>query len=205
MTKRNKNFERDVPNLHWLVPRDSRSNLWLLHADSSTGRQIRSRYADLRCPRCRKVDEDAALARGLEDNLLARTSLDFGRTLDGFVFVSDRFRTVILTHSAGCRFTEIPGKKFYWLLQPETQLSIDHARSGVEFRNRCGVCSRFKETVGLPMRESLTAELQGPVFASPDIQFENVIGRLAWFIATPDITESLTHAGLKGFEIMKMS
>ena len=53
-----------VGRYYLLVPKDQRQNNWVLHTESPrSGVKLRSRYADLRCPNCGKVDEDAAIAK----------------------------------------------------------------------------------------------------------------------------------------------
>jgi len=60
--------------LYTLVPMDSRLNEWLFWYEDADGyRQPKQIYSDLVCAKCGKLDEVAAINRGVDPNITIRS------------------------------------------------------------------------------------------------------------------------------------
>ena len=70
--------------LYNLVPTDSRYNEWLFWYQDEAGYVRPSQfYADLVCELCGKLDEVAAINRGIDPNITIRSKRDFIGTTEG--------------------------------------------------------------------------------------------------------------------------
>jgi len=75
--------------LYNLVPADSRYNDWLFWYEDAAGCvRPRRTYGDLVCPRCGKLDEPAAVARGIDAGVTIQAKRDFIEMSDGLIVVA---------------------------------------------------------------------------------------------------------------------
>ena len=90
-----------------------------LWASGGRSRVPREMYKDLCCQVCRKIDEFAALARGLDPGIKIKAKTDFVRCFDGPLCCSFRAADVIRGSGAwGVDIIPLPGDPNYFLLWP---------------------------------------------------------------------------------------
>jgi hypothetical protein len=74
-----------------LVPTDSRFDDWLFwYEDADAYRRPKPINSDLVCAKCGKLDEVAAINRGVDPNITIRSKRDYIGTTDGFKVVTRR-------------------------------------------------------------------------------------------------------------------
>ena len=96
--------------LYNLVPVDSRFNDWLFWYEDTAG-YVRPRqvYADLVCSVCGKLDEVAAINRGIDPDITIRSKLDFIEMSDGLIAAADCAREFFEEEGIrGLRFIQLP-------------------------------------------------------------------------------------------------
>src|SRR5262245_48511409 len=81
---------------HRLYPHDVSFDLSVFRIEDATGRLVvREQYANLVCPRCKKLDERRALERGIAGDTTFRTKRNLFGAWDGVYIVSDRLRSLL--------------------------------------------------------------------------------------------------------------
>jgi len=118
--------------------------------------EVRARYADLACPECRKMDERAAVARGLEPDVRLQARGDWVTTDEGFTCCSARARqTLDEAGVAGLRYIPLPADARYLLVVPEEVVRVDLEawKQCFEYGRPCPRCGRPSEMTGQPTLE----------------------------------------------------
>ena len=79
-----------------VVPQDVRQSRYLFFDVDLDGVKTRESYLDLRCEECGKIDELAALRRGISDSVVFPKKMpDFFSSSEGIEIVSSRMRSVL--------------------------------------------------------------------------------------------------------------
>jgi len=186
----------------WLVPKDQRFNNWIFyHESNESGVRLREEYSSLKCPKCRKIDELAAIELGVSPEVRIRSKSDFLVSDDGLVCVSTSAQKVLAEmNTDSVRFVPLPGDSRYSILLPTNFAITDQGKVGMRFLRECPSCGRFRETCAFPAVASLTLPDQEMMIACPDIALENTRGRTFWFLVSEDAASALRAAKLSGLE-----
>ncbi|MCS7017373.1 MAG: hypothetical protein NZM42_14820 [Gemmatales bacterium] len=191
---------------YWLVPKDQRHNNWILYTDSlESGVVLRPRYAGMECPRCRKLDETTAIKlKGIDPDVRIRAKTDYLITDDGFICVSRRAYEVIVDNEiGGWNVVPLPGDDRYMLALPERELVTDMQKVGMKFHVKCLQCSRYRETCGFPLLQSMQLPESPKIVCCSEVWLENIRGRRFWFLVHEEIVKIFKTHRLTGLEYMK--
>jgi len=190
--------------LYNLVPTDSPVNDWLFWYEDAAGfLRPRQAYEDLVCPVCGKVDEVAAIDKGLDPEITIRSKGDITELSDGLIGASRRAKEIFQNEGIkGLRFIQIQ-KKNYWVLWPEVRVRTDLNTAGFEFVGpKCYACGRYREVCVGPLSRSLTIPNDPMVVFASEIWNEDMRGRVLWLFAQRPVIEALNKRRLSGLEII---
>ena len=190
----------------WLVPKGQRHNNFILFHDADGSRPVtlRERYLDLQCKRCKKLDADVALQRGLEAGISIRARTDYVACDYGLVAVSKRFRGLLREHSiGGITFAELPSDDNYAVVMPDIVADTDIETCGMELHRRCDACGRYRETCFLPAITSMQLPDRDSVIFSSSVPPENTRTSSSWFLAAKSVVDILKRNKVSGVEYMK--
>jgi len=191
--------------LYNLVPTDNRYNDWLFWYEDEAG-YVRPRnfYADLVCGLCGKLDEVAAINRGIDPSVTIKSKRDFIEMSDGIMTVSLHAKEVIIGEGVkGLRFIPLPDQK-HWVPWPEVRVKTDLSKAGFEFEwPRCSRCGRYRGAYVGPFSVSLAVPDDPMVVFAPEIWNESWRGRVLWLFAQEPVAKALKLKRLTGLDIMK--
>jgi hypothetical protein len=162
------------------VPTDSRYNEWLFwYQDEGGYVWPRQFYADLVCSACGKLDEVAAINRGIDPSVTIKSKRDFIGMTDGLISVSKRAKEVFIGEGVkGLRFIPLPDEK-HWVVWPEIRVKTDLSKAGFELVGpRCARCGRYREACVGPFSASLTVPDDPMVVFASEAWNENRRGRV---------------------------
>lgn len=212
--------------MHYYIiePVDNCTNIWVLgYDDPVLGHRLFDEYLDLICANCGKVDETAAVRRGVNSFVRVRSHRDAKRdfigTEDGFFLVSQRFKSVVSdARITGLEMINIPGDRRFLLALP-TRVATNFASAGLEvhpaygitpFRtsgsrletpdHRCTVCGRHYELCFQPAIAAMRIPPDPFEVFSPDIRMEKQYGEQMLMYISEPIRQILDGAGLNGLE-----
>ena len=192
----------------WLAAKDQRRNnfVFFQEATASLPVAVRGSYADLQCPKCKKIDEIAALQRGIEDGVHFVARQDFVQCCFGQIAASLRLRTILREHDIrGVDFVDIPSNPNYAIVVPSTIAETDLGSCGMEFHRRCTTCGRFRETCFLPPISSMTTPNNDLVIFSTSVRIESTRGAVQWFLVSNTVKMILLSEQVSGVEYMACS
>ena len=191
--------------LYNLVPTDNRYNDWLFwYVDEGGYVRPRQFYADLVCGLCGKLDEVAAINRGIDPSVTIKSKRDFIEMSDGIMIVSQHAKDVITGEGIkGLRYIPLPDKK-HFVPWPELRVKTDPSKAGFEYVGpRCGRCGRYREACVGPFAVSLTVPDDPMVVFASEIWNENRRGRVLWLFAQEPVAKALKLKRLTGLEVIK--
>jgi hypothetical protein len=191
--------------LYNLVPTDSRYNEWLFwYQDEEAYVRPRQFYADLVCSACGKLDEVAAINRGIDPSVTIKSKRDFIGMTDGLISVSKRAKEVFIGEGIkGLRFIPLPDKQ-HWVPWPEVRVKTDLSKAGFEYEGpRCGKCGRYRGAYVGPFAVSLTVPEDPMVVFASEIWNEDRLGRVLWLFAQEPVAKALKLKRLTGMEVIK--
>jgi hypothetical protein len=129
-----------------LVAPDVRQSVWLFYVDEppGTGPRVRQPYLDLACPICRKIDEVAALTRGLEAGIkLGKRMPEFFHSEDNFPIVSAGFRSFLDSCQAtGIKYYDLPSDERFFVAFPEVLFRLEQHPAAFRTEGHCQTCGR---------------------------------------------------------------
>lgn len=190
-----------------LCPHSSRAVNWILFRDQMPEDiiEVRPLYADMACPRCRKLDERAAIRRGIEPQVRIKASKDFTITDDNFNCLSRRAQDVLETAGVkGLGCIKMPGDKKYSIIMPECVVKVDREcwSKCFEYGKPCEECGRPSEMTGLPSLECFTPpEDPWMVFTTDLVQDSGYAASQAVYVSevVRDVIKRLKLSGLAPF------
>ena len=191
--------------LYRLVPMDSRFNAWLFwYEDNDDHIRPRRVYSDLVCAKCGKLDEVAAINRGLDPDIKIRSKRDYIGTTDGFELVTRRAREAFGEEGIkGLRFIQLSDGN-HSVLWPELRVPTDLSTAGFQFVGpKCARCGRYREACVGPFSQSLTIPDDPMVVFASEVWNENRRGRVLWLFAQEPAANALKRMRLTGLEIIK--
>lgn len=164
---------------------------------------VRREYADLQCQSCHKINEEAALARGLSSRLSIKTTKDWVSTSESWICVSKRFKDYVCGEGIeGLTFMSLPGENMF-VLQCNQLVATDESLAAFENHNLCGVCGRYREKIVGPLLTSLTVPSAAKTFFASQIANENVKVSYRCLFATASLTKDLRKMKFKGLSILE--
>ncbi len=192
-------------NCFWLIPEDQRFNNWILHHDSpDVGVSLRERYASYACKKCKKVDEEAAIADGIDREVTIQSKSDFLTTDDGFICVSQRLKELLEDQSVqGVRYLSLPADDRYMVAMPSSCLDTNLEKVGMECHRPCPVCGRYRETCFFPSLQSIAVPEEPNDLYCPSVFIENTGGRQFLFFTSEDTVRILRSGKISGLEYRK--
>src|SRR5262249_43106502 len=184
---------------------DSRLNEWLFWYEDADGyRQPKQIYSDLVCAKCGKLDEVAAINRGIDPDVTIRSKRDFIGTSDGFKVVTSRAIEAFREDKIkGLRFIQLSDGN-HSVLWPEVRVPTDLSKAGMQFVGpKCDRCGRYREACVGPLSQSLTIPDDPMVVFASEVWNENLRGRVLWLLAQEPVANALKRRRLTGLEIVK--
>jgi hypothetical protein len=188
--------------LYNLIPVDSYFDNWLFRYEDTAGfLRPRAMYADLLCPVCRKLDEIAAIKRGIDPAVTIKSRCDVIELTDGLIATSGRATAAFQNQGIkGLRFIQIPGGN-HSVVWPEVLVRTDLNTAGFQFGPKCRACGRHREVCVGPLAQSLTIPEDPMVVFASEVWNEDLIGRVLWLFAQEPVINALAGKGLSGLEI----
>ena len=210
-------------------PEDNRTNVWLFgYDDPRLGHRLFPDYDDLVCTNCGKLDEPAAIARGINPAVCVQepdARRDLIGTEDGQLLVSCRFADAVRRAGiTGLNLLPLPGDGRFFLAQPAT-VPADLATAGVELHgpyrdtpsggapyltriarletadHRCVKCGRFYELCLAPALSCMALPAVRLVIFAPSFPFEKQQGTEALMYCSEDALRALKKARLRGLQV----
>ncbi len=176
---------------------------WLFFEDDENGRLVvREEYGDLVCPACGKIDEAAALARGIGDGFRCRTDRDLVATSEDWLCASARFREFVeASRLEGLGFVPVPHSDYH-VVQPTTLVETDETAAGFENHRLCGTCGRYSERVAGPLLAGMQLPESHSVFFGSSIANENVKVAYRPCFAHEDVIDLLKSRDFDGIDFV---
>jgi hypothetical protein len=186
----------------WLSPRDQRHNNWIFYKESArAGVRLREELLSLQCPKCRKIDELAALETPISKEVKIRSKSDYLITDDGLICMTMTAQSVVLDAGvSGLRFIPIPGDCRYSIVLPAEFILTTRDKVGMEFHRPCPACGRYRETCGSPAIESLSLTADTRSIVCPDVPIERTRSRQFWYLASEDVVSLFRDKALTGLD-----
>ncbi len=154
---------------------DDTQEHWLLFEDVDGRLVVRKEYSDLACSSCGKIDEQAALKRGVSRSFRVRAKKDWIGTSDDYLCVTKRFRDLVENEGlCGLEFLEIPAEPNHYVVNCINLVETDEVMAGFENRRLCPTCRRFSERLVGPLLAGLAIPAENNVFFASAIANENV-------------------------------
>lgn len=188
---------------YWLMPADQRRNNFILFHEASRGRPVtlREPYVSLRCPKCHKFDEEAAMRIGLPSGIEIRARTDIVSCDYGLIAASDRLRGILAEKSiGGVDFVALPDDENYAIMIPDLVVETELATCGLEQHRICPACGRARETTLFPMLESMQLPVEESVIFSSSVRFENVHTRSFTFLAGQTVVDVFKQHQITGVD-----
>ena len=186
-----------------LFTQDIRPQHWLFWTHDAAGCLIpRVEFKDLVCAECGKLDELAALARGVPASLKIKSRHDFISSDDDFVLVSAWARTFLASlHLQGVEFLSMPSDPNYFVLLPTCLLPTADLTSFTIVGEPCASCGRYREVAGFPELASRPIPTDGSWLFGSQFRSESVRGRRSLPFVTDDVASAIVAAKLTGVEL----
>ena len=182
-----------------LYARDTRSDNWIFRHANDVGVTLNEDYADLRCPKCKKIDELKALKRGLGECQIRERKADFFASHEGMSCVSLEFKQCL--EAAGVRGLEYYAApnaigRSVFVIVPT--LRVKAKKSAFKFGKKCPACRRFKTVYGAPSTEQIELPQSAMTILTTDVSPEKEAGLMFQLMTGEDVVKLLKDAGLKG-------
>lgn len=188
---------------YWLMPADQRHNNFILFHEASEERPVtlREPYVSLRCPKCNKFDEVAAMRIGLAEGIEIRARTEIVSCDYGLIAAGRRLRELLEEKGiSGVEFVRLPSDENYAIMIPDLIVETEPATCGLERHCVCHECGRARETTLFPMLESMQLPEDESVIFSSSAWFENVFTRSFLFLAGQPVIDVLKQHRITGVE-----
>jgi hypothetical protein len=132
-----------------------------------------------------------------------KTDLDASYTYDGYLIVSERFRSAVA--GADVRFHQLPSAPGFYSLIVENVVRFHAARRKTTFERRCLQCGRFFVVAGAtPVFLKSTGPLADKMYRT-DVEFGTGDEQHPLIVVGPGLGEQLRVAGLEGVDLRLVS
>lgn len=168
-----------MPETYFLLTsRDQRQDNYVFFIEDRHGLHRRSRYDKYACTECGKINENRAIADGIDEDVLIQSHDDLVCSDDGLYLASARFALFLKEAGiAGIELIPLPGESKYEIVNPKLLVPTNREACGSRFGRRCERCGRYREVYGIP---EISAMLNPPktmaIFAS-DVWLETKLAR----------------------------
>ena len=186
-----------------LTPGGNPAQTWLFRRiDPEAGLVLRDRYAAAAFPRCKKLDEFAALQSGIDPAARIRTKKDVCASAEWMLCAAERFQEVVAAEGVGgLEFLPLPGSPGMAVVLPRRRVPVRRDACGMRFVGTpCAACGRHREVLHTPTLASMDLPADPMEVFMPDVLPETVDGRMACFFATDRVAEVLKKHKLTGFD-----
>jgi hypothetical protein len=134
--------------MYVIYPHDSAHAPFVLRRLGEDKLVVMDEYQDLVCQKCGKVNEKAALVRGIQRDVVVESKRPIIPSADNFYLVNDRGKQVFSALAPSeVDFYRIPASDFY-VASARTWLQPQDNQAGFRFvGGRCSDCARAREVV----------------------------------------------------------
>jgi hypothetical protein len=187
-----------------LGSKDSDRCVSLFFRDSDNGRlEARPRYRHLVCASCGKVDEDRALDCGVDESFATGSRLDWLRTADDQVCVSEKFKLMFEACGfEGLRFVPTASPKCF-VAVCTLLVEVDPALAGFKQKGLCGACGRPTERYEGPFIDGLDVPANAGAFFAAKTRNENARASYRPIFASSGTVKVLRAAKMTGIDYME--
>lgn len=144
-------------------------------------------YEDLVCPKCKKIDEKAALERGVQANVTVKSRRAFLGSADDFYIVNESSKAALLSLFAEeIDFFPIRSS-LHFVASAKTWVQPNPLDPGFRFgRDQCSKCGRYREVVWGKVPPQLPSSSR---FVA--VNLESIQGAREVWLVSGDAAESL--------------
>ncbi len=137
-----------IQPMYLVTPHDTVNQVSILRRIDDSGRLVvKDEYSDLVCKTCRKVDEKAALARGVQNAIAITSKRSFIISTDFFYLVNQRIQQLLRSITDLIDFVPVPATNFL-IASPRIRVEPVEIDPGFRFGGaRCVECHRPREVV----------------------------------------------------------
>lgn len=188
-----------------LCPIDDRRDHWVFYSDDAHDHLVvRPQYGDLVCGGCGKVNEDAALERGVSPDFLVRSSKDWLGTGESWVVVTSAFQQVVQDNNLqGLTFVSMPSDEEHYLAICTCLAQTDREKAGFQTKNRCSVCRRPGERYEGPLVDGLVVPESPMTFFSSEVANESVKASYRPIFAQKPLVDILKRHAISGIDYLE--
>ena len=163
-----------IVDWHWWLFDEPNSGNLIVHSCIDDGPIVlRKRYKRMACPRCGKVDEYAAIRRGIDEDVRLRSRKDITLTADGFICITPRVVEFFREHQfRGIDLLPLPNGK-HFVVMPAAWARYDTTSGQIQSRDPCQACGRYSEVWIMPSTRALTFPADMPDIVTLDFRFES--------------------------------
>jgi hypothetical protein len=179
-----------IRTMYVVSPHDSVHQTFVLRRMGERKPIVTEEYQDLLCPKCGKVNEKAALVRGIQGGVVVKSKRPFLASADDFYLLDERGKQVFSSVVPDqIDYYRIPSSTFYVAFAKEC-LEPDENDPGFRFvRGRCRQCGRAGEVI---WGKSPPRIARVKPFLS--INLESVRGIITTWIVSEDVANQLEKA-----------
>lgn len=186
-------------NYHWCHCADTRNNILVTHRMVGGRLSVAAEYKDIACPKCLKVDEDAAIGRGIVP-FEFRTSFDYVASSDGFLCVSTRVKQAIeQSHFVGLEFHKVTTKGGVVIYLAVCNIFVSANEAEFRFEDRCSSCGRWGWTGKLPSQSAVSLPGRPTEIFQLDVPIESGFGRNSLPFASDLFVRFMRNENFTGF------
>jgi len=179
-----------IRTMYVVSPHDSVHQTFVLRRMGEHKLIVMEEYQDLVCPKCGKVNEKAALARGIQAGVIVKSKRPFVASADDFYLLDERGKQVFSSVVPDqIDYYRVPSSAFYVAFAKEC-LEPDESDPGFRFvRGRCKQCGRPREVIWgkSPPRIARIKPLLS-------INLESVRGVIPTWVVSEDVANRLEKA-----------
>lgn len=190
----------------YLTSTDRRTNDFVFYKYwERPGLYLTPELEELVCRVCKKLDQDAAIRRGLSQGDI-RTRVDWFHATDGPLCVSAKGKSAIETSGAeGLTFQRFLSarKKEFWMVASSRHVPTERS-ADMTFGPACAGCGRYRYILGLPRVRSFQLPADDKIVFESSIPSETEFGLLTWLVASQPVVDRLRAARLSGFRCFEV-
>jgi hypothetical protein len=176
-----------IQTIYLVTPHDTVNQVSILRQIDDSGRLVvTGKYSDLVCKTCHKVDEKAALARGVQNSIVITSKRSFILSSDFFYIVSHRIQQLLGSITDLIDFIPIPATNFF-IASPRLRVEPIEIDPGFRFGGaRCVECRRPREVVWgkVPPRLCDAAQVSS-------VNLEGQLGARAVWLVSEEVANGL--------------
>jgi len=187
-----------------LYPEDTQNADWLFFKDDRNDHlTIRSEYKDLACSLCGKLNEEAAIQKGIAGDFIIKSKLDWHGSFDDQIIVTKRFKDIVESENfQGLNFISIPNDSDRFLVLCTCLVSTNEEMAGFENNNLCSKCGRYEERLVGPLLQGMELPSSDLTFFASEIANENSKVSYRPIFASETIIKILKKWKIKGLDIV---